>query len=388
MKHIYLDNAATTKIDKEVFEAMKPYLLEEYANPSAVYNFATDIRDRISASRRRIATFLSANEEEIYFTSGGSEADNWAIQGIADAYSYRGKHIITTEIEHHAVLNTCRFLEKHGFEVTYLKPDKYGMISPASFEAAICPDTILASIMLANNEIGTIEPIAELGAIAHRKGVIFHTDAVQAFGHIRIDVDAMNIDLLSASAHKLNGPKGVGMLYVRNGINITSLIHGGSQELGKRAGTLNTAGIIGFGKAVELADKSLEHRQELEQRLRNRFIDRALAEIPDIRLNGHPELRLPNNINISLKNISGESLLLLLNQKGICVSSGAACTAGSLEVSHVLAAIGAKDEFAGGTIRITLSSDNTEEEMDFTLDTLKMLAEKLRACIININMEG
>ena len=284
MDNIYLDNAATTQIDVEVFDAMKPYLMEEYANPSSTYRFAGHTAAKVEDVRRTIADFIGAKSKDVFFTSGGSEADNWAIKGVADALSNKGKHIITTKIEHHAVLHTCEFLEKHGYEVTYLEVDEFGMVDPVSFENAIRPDTILASIMFANNEIGTIEPIAELGRIAHAHGVVFHTDAVQAFGHIRINVDEMNIDLLSASAHKLNGPKGVGLLYIRTGINVTTLIHGGAQERGRRAGTTNAAGIVGFGKAVELANERLEKTCEYETRLRNHLIERVTSEIPHLRL--------------------------------------------------------------------------------------------------------
>lgn len=379
MKQIYLDNAATTKIDAEVFETMKPYLLEEYANPSSTYRFAGKIHGATEDARRIIADFISAKASEIFFTSGGSESDNWAIKGVADALSSKGKHIITSKIEHHAVLNTCKFLEKHGYEVTYLDVDEYGLVDAKSFEAAIRPDTILASIMFANNEIGTIEPIGELGAIARKHGVIFHTDAVQAFGHIRINVDELNIDLLSASAHKISGPKGVGLLYIRSGINVTSLIHGGSQERGKRAGTTNAAGIIGFAKAVELADKRLEETAKYETRLRNKFVDRVLNEIPYVRYNGHPETRLSNNINFCFRFIEGESLLILLDQNNICASSGSACTSGALDPSHVLLAIGLPHEIAHGSIRFTLSRDNTEEEMDYTVDALAKIVERLRS---------
>lgn len=379
MKQIYLDNAATTKIDAEVFETMKPYLLEEYANPSSTYRFAGKIHGATEDARRIIADFISAKASEIFFTSGGSESDNWAIKGVADALSSKGKHIITSKIEHHAVLNTCKFLEKHGYEVTYLDVDEYGLVDAKAFEAAIRPDTILASIMFANNEIGTIEPIGELGAIARKHGVIFHTDAVQAFGHIRINVDELNIDLLSASAHKISGPKGVGLLYIRSGINVTSLIHGGSQERGKRAGTTNAAGIIGFAKAVELADKRLEETAKYETRLRNKFVDRVLNEIPYVRYNGHPETRLSNNINFCFRFIEGESLLILLDQNNICASSGSACTSGALDPSHVLLAIGLPHEIAHGSIRFTLSRDNTEEEMDYTVDALAKIVERLRS---------
>lgn len=379
MERIYLDNAATTKVAPKVFEAMKPYLMEEYANPSSTYRFAGQTHGKVDDARKTIADFIGAKESEIYFTSGGSEADNWAIKGVADALSTRGKHIITTKIEHHAVLHTCEYLEKHGYEVTYLEVDEYGLVDPAKFEAAIRPDTILASVMFANNEIGTIEPIAELGKIAHNHGVIFHTDAVQAFGHIRINVDEMNIDLLSASAHKLNGPKGVGLLYLKTGIKVTTLIHGGSQERGRRAGTTNSAGIIGFGKAVELADERLEANNEYETKLRNKLIERVTTEIPYVKFNGHPEQRLSNNTNFCFRFIEGESLLILLDQNNICASSGSACTSGALDPSHVLLAIGLPHEIAHGSIRFTLSAETTEEEIDYTVEALKKIVDRLRS---------
>ncbi|MCQ2526738.1 MAG: cysteine desulfurase NifS [Lachnospiraceae bacterium] len=379
MENIYLDNAATTKIDPEVIEAMKPYLLAEYANPSSTYTFAGQIHGKVDDARKTIADFIKAKESEIYFTSGGSESDNWAIKGVADALSAKGKHIITTKIEHHAVLHTCEFLEKHGYEVTYLEVDEYGLVDVKKFEEAIRPDTILASIMFANNEIGTIEPIAELGRIAHEHGVVFHTDAVQAFGHIRIDVNAMNIDLLSASAHKLNGPKGVGLLYIKSGLKITNLIHGGAQERGRRAGTTNAAGIIGFGKAVELADSRLEATNAYETKLRDKLIARVTSEIPYVRFNGHPEKRLSNNTNFCFRFIEGESLLILLDQDHICASSGSACTSGALDPSHVLLAIGLPHEIAHGSIRFTLSAETKEEDIDYTVDALKKIVERLRS---------
>lgn len=379
MEQIYLDNAATTEIDSEVFEAMKPYLIAEYANPSSTYRFAGKIAGAVEEVRVQIAEFLGAKNKEIFFTSGGSESDNWAIKGVADAYSEKGKHIITTKIEHHAVLHTCEFLENHGYEVTYLDVDEYGMVDPNAFEQAIRQDTILASIMFANNEIGTIEPIAELAKIAHQHGVIFHTDAVQAFGHVRINVDEMGIDLLSASAHKVNGPKGVGLLYIKSGVKVTQLIHGGGQERGRRAGTTNAAGIIGFGKAVELADNRLEENTEREVKLRDYLIKRVTSEIPYTKFNGHPTQRLSNNTNFCFRFIEGESLLILLDQKNICASSGSACTSGALDPSHVLLAIGLPHEIAHGSIRFTLSSKTTEDEIDYTVDSLKQIVERLRS---------
>lgn len=376
---IYLDNAATTKIDPLALEAMRPYLEEEYANPSSSYRFSGRTHGKVEEQRELIANFLGAKPKEIFFTSGGSESDNWAIKGIADSLSKKGNHIITTKIEHHAVLHTCEFLEEHGYEVTYLDVDENGLVDPKAFEEAIKPTTILASIMFANNEIGTIEPIAQLGKIAHEKDVIFHTDAVQAFGHVRINVDEMNIDLLSASAHKIGGPKGVGLLYVRSGIELTTLIHGGSQERGMRAGTTNAAGIIGFGKAVELADSRLEETVEYETKLRDKLINRVTTEIPYVKFNGDPIKRLSNNTNFCFRFIEGESLLIMLDQNRICASSGSACTSGALDPSHVLLAIGLPHEIAHGSIRFTLSHDTTEEDIDYTVDTLKKIVERLRS---------
>lgn len=377
-KLIYLDNAATTKIDHEVFETMRPYLEEEYANPSSAYGFAGNISKKVDEARESIATFLGAKNKEIFFTSGGSESDNWAIKGIADSLRDKGNHIITSKIEHHAVLHTCEFLEKHGYEVTYLDVDENGLVDPKKFEEAIKPTTILASIMFANNEIGTIEPIEELGRIAHEHKILFHTDAVQAFGHVRIDVEKMNIDMLSASAHKINGPKGVGLLYIKSGIKLSNLIHGGAQEKGRRAGTTNAAGIIGFAKAVELADSRLEEVAAYETKLRDRLIERITTEIPYVRFNGDRVKRLSNNTNFCFRFVEGESLLLLLDKSGICASSGSACTSGSLDPSHVLLAIGLPHEIAHGSIRFTLSSETTEEDIDYTADTVKKIVERLR----------
>lgn len=378
MSLIYLDNAATTAIDKEVLAAMRPYLEEEYANPSGAYRFAGITHDRVEEARAEIAATIGAEPREIFFTSGGSESDNWAIKGVADSLRSKGNHIITTKIEHHAVLHTCEYLEAHGYEVTYLDVDAFGLVDPAQFEAAIRPTTILASVMFANNEIGTIEPIAELGRIAHKHGILFHTDAVQAFAHVKIQVDEMNIDLMSASAHKLNGPKGVGLLYIRKGTKIETLIHGGSQERGRRAGTTNAAGIIGFGKAVSLANARMEEVAAHEAKLREKLVKRVTTEIPYVRYNGHPERRLTNNANFCFRFIEGESLLMLLDQEGICASSGSACTSGSLDPSHVLLAIGLPHEIAHGSVRFTLSAETMEAEIDTTVDTLKNIVTRLR----------
>lgn len=376
---IYLDNAATTAVPEEVFEAMKPYFTQIYGNPSSVYQFAFDAKNKVEEARKDIASLIGAKSSEIYFTSGGSESDNWAIKGIAEQLRNKGKHIITSAIEHHAVLHTCKWLEKQGYEVTYLPVDEYGVVSPESVEAAIRPDTILISIMYANNEIGTIEPISQIGAIAKKYKILFHTDAVQAYGHIPIDVAKENIDLLSASGHKFGGPKGVGFLYIRSGIRIGSFIHGGSQERGRRAGTTNSAGIIGMGVAAKLAKEQMEENRKKEIELRDYMIDRILTEIPYTRLNGHSDNRLSGNVHICFRFIEGESLLILLDMNEICASSGSACTSGSLDPSHVLLAIGLPHEVAHGSLRMTLSHNNTKEEIDFTVDKLKEIVERLRS---------
>ena len=380
MKTIYLDNAATTPCRPEVVEAMLPYFTEKFGNPSAIYNLGQVAQDAIQQARKDVAGVINAaSPNEVFFTSGGSEADNWALKGVMDAYKgKKGKHLITTKIEHHAILHTAQFLEQQGFEVTYLDVDKYGLVSPEAFEAAIRPDTVMASIMFANNEIGTIEPIKELAAIAHAHKVIFHTDAVQAFCHEKIDVQELGIDLMSASGHKLYGPKGVGMLYVRRGVRISNLIHGGGQERGKRATTENTAGIIGFAKAAVLAEAEREEQHERQAAIRDHAIQRITTEIPHCFLNGHPTQRLANNINISFEFIEGEGMLLRLGAKGICASSGSACTSGSLDPSHVLLAIGLPHEKAHGSLRATLGRDTTLEDVDFMCDVLKDAIAGLR----------
>lgn len=375
---IYLDNAATTRMASEVVEAMLPYFTEYYGNASTVYRFGEKSREAVTEARDKIASAIGARTEEIYFTAGGSESDNWAIKATAEAYGNKGKHIITSKIEHHAVLHTCEYLEKQGYDVTYLDVDENGLISLEELEAAIRPDTILITIMFANNEIGTIEPVEEIGRIAHAHGVYFHTDAVQAFGQIPIDVDEMNIDMLSASAHKMNGPKGIGLLYIRKGVKIRSFIHGGAQERKRRAGTENVPGIAGFGKAVELAAASMEERMERESSLRDYLIKRVEEEIPYARLNGDRKKRLPNNVNFCFRFIEGESLLIKLDMEGICASSGSACTSGSLDPSHVLLAIGLPHEIAHGSLRLTLGADTTKEEIDRTVDTLKGIVAYLR----------
>ena len=378
-KYIYLDNAATTQVYPEVFEAMKPYFTEYYANPSSIYSFADEAKKAVDESRKAIADFIGARTEEIYFTAGGSESDNWAIKATARAYGDKGKHIITSKIEHHAVLHTCQELEKQGFEVTYLDVDENGIVLIHELKKAIRPDTTLITIMTANNEIGTIEPIAEIGAVAKEHGILFHTDAVQAFAHIPMNVDEMNIDMLSASGHKFNGPKGVGFMYIRRGVKIGSFVHGGAQERQRRAGTHNVTGIVGMAKALELAKASMDERIAYETELRDYLIKRVTEEIPYSRLNGDRVKRLPNNANFCFRFIEGESMLILLDQNGICGSSGSACTSGSLDPSHVLLAIGLPHEIAHGSLRLTLSEKNTKEEIDFVVDKLKGIIERLRS---------
>ena len=378
-KVIYLDNAATTKVNEEVLKEMLPYFTEVYSNPSAVYSFAAEGKKAVMEARNQVASVIGAKPEEIYFTGGGSESDNWALKATAEAYAEKGRHIITTKIEHHAILHTCEYLENKGFEITYLDVDSDGRISLKELEKAIRPDTILVSVMTANNEIGTVEPIAEIGRIAHEKGTLFHTDAVQAYGHIPINVDDMNIDMLSASGHKFNGPKGIGVMYIRKGIKIRSFIHGGAQERGRRAGTSNVPGIVGIGKAAALADKTMNERIKKEVKLRDYLISRIENEIPYAKLNGHRTDRLPNNVNFCFRFIEGESLLILLDQQGICASSGSACTSGSLDPSHVLLAIGLPHEIAHGSLRLTLSDETTKEEIDFVVDELKKIVERLRS---------
>lgn len=376
---IYLDNAATTQVSEAVLAEMLPYFRECYSNPSAIYTFAGEAKKAVDGARRQAAELIGAKPEEIYFTGGGSESDNWALKAAAEAYASKGKHIITSKIEHHAILHTCEYLENQGYEVTYLDVDGDGKISLEQLKAAIRPDTILISIMAANNEIGTIEPIAEIGKIAHESGVLFHTDAVQAYGHIPLDVDAMQIDMLSASGHKLNGPKGVGILYIRKGVRIRSFIHGGAQERGRRAGTLNVPGIVGFGSAAQHAKDTMEERSKQETQLREHLTKRVLEEIPYARLNGHETDRLPNNASFCFRFIEGESMLILLDQLGIYASSGSACTSGALDPSHVLLAIGLPHEIAHGSLRLTLSEQTTLEEIDFVVDELKKIVERLRS---------
>lgn len=379
-KMIYLDNAATTKTAPEVVQAMLPYFTELYGNPSSVYDFAGKSKEAVTNAREQIAGVLGAKKEEIYFTAGGTEADNWALKAAYEAYGAKGNHIITTKIEHHAILHTCEYLEKQrGAKITYLDVDENGLVRLEDLEKAITPETILISVMFANNEIGTIEPIREIGMLAREHGILFHTDAVQAFGQVPINVDEMGIDMLSSSAHKINGPKGIGFLYIRKGVKNRSFIHGGAQERKRRAGTENVPGIVGYGAAAQRAAQTMKERTEKEIRLRDHMIRRIVNEIPYVRLNGDPVKRLPNNVNVSFEFIEGESLLLMLDGFGICASSGSACTSGSLDPSHVLLAIGLPHEIAHGSLRMTLSDETTREDVDFTVDRLKEIVEKLRS---------
>ena len=377
-KFLYLDNAATTKTAPEVLEAMLPYFTEKFGNPSSVYTFAAGNKEVVDVQRDRIAATLGAKSNEIYFTAGGSEADNWALKATADAYRDKGKHIITTKIEHHAILHTAQYLEKNGYEVTYLDVDEDGKVRLEDLKKAIRPETILISVMFANNEIGTIEPIKEIGQIAHEHGILFHTDAVQAYGQLPINVDECHIDMLSASGHKLNGPKGIGFLYIRKGVKIRSFIHGGAQERKRRAGTENVPGIVGIGTAAKRAADTREERTASEVEVRDYLIDRVLKEIPYSRLNGHRTDRLPNNANFSFQFIEGESLLIMLDGKGICASSGSACTSGSLGPSHVLLAIGLPHEIAHGSLRLTINEEITKEDIDYVVENLKAIIERLR----------
>ncbi len=378
-KFIYLDNAATTKTAPEVVDAMLPYFSEKYGNPSSIYSFSAANKEVIDKQREIIASALGAQPKEIYYTAGGTESDNWALKATAEAYGSQGKHIITTKIEHHAVLHSAQYLEGKGYEVTYLNVDENGKVDLQELEEAIRPDTILISVMFANNEIGTIEPIKEIGEIAHEHGILFHTDAVQAFGQIPIDVDECHIDMLSASGHKLNGPKGIGFMYIRTGVKIKSFIHGGAQERKRRAGTENVPGIVGLGAAVERAIRTMPERTAKERELRDHLVKRVLEEIPYCRYNGDPVDRLPNNANFCFRFVEGESLLIMLDNEGICGSSGSACTSGSLDPSHVLLAIGLPHEIAHGSLRLTLGEDTTLEDIDYVVDKLKEIVAHLRS---------
>lgn len=377
-KRIYMDHAATTYVKPEVLDAMTPYFTEHFGNPSSIHSFARETKKAIDHAREQVANAIGATPSEIFFTSGATESDNWVLRGMAYQHKNKGNHIITTAIEHHAILHTCQALEKQGFEVTYLEVDENGLVTPEQVKNAITDKTILVSVMFANNEIGTIEPIEQIGAVCKEKGVVFHTDAVQAFGAVPIDVNKMNIDLLSITGHKLYGPKGTGALYIRKGVILKNLIEGGAQERGKRPGTENIAGIVGLGKAAELANEHMEENAARLTALRDQLIDGILQQIPETRLNGHRTKRLPNNVNICFRYIEGESLLLLLDRAGIAASSGSACTSGSLDPSHVLLAIGLPHEIAHGSLRLTLGACTTEEDVLYTIETLKTIVERLR----------
>lgn len=378
-KLIYLDNAATTKTAPEVVDAMLPYFSELYGNPSSIYDFSQKSKEGLMAARAQIGAVLGTDAQNIYFTAGGSEADNWALKATFEAYKNKGNHIITTKIEHHAILHTCEYLEKErGAKITYLNVDENGLVKLDELKRAITPETILVSVMFANNEIGTIQPIKEIGEICKEKGILFHTDAVQAFGQVPIKVDELNIDMLSSSGHKINGPKGIGFLYIRKGVKIKSFVHGGAQERKRRAGTENVPGIVGYGAAAARADRTMAERTGAEIELRDYAINRIMNEIPYAKLNGDPVKRLPNNINFSFQFIEGESLLLMLDSDGICASSGSACTSGSLDPSHVLLAIGLPHEIAHGSLRMTISEETTKEDMDFVIDRLKFIVQYLR----------
>ncbi|MBR5949491.1 MAG: cysteine desulfurase NifS [Clostridia bacterium] len=379
MKRVYMDNAATTALNKEVLEAMMPYLTDIYGNPSSLHTFGQEAHKAVENARHQVAVAIgAADDKEIIFTGCGTESDNMVLLGIAQRYAKKGKHIITTAVEHHAVLYTAERLEKMGYEVTYLPVDEYGMVTAAQVREAIRPDTILVSVMFGNNEVGTVMPIKQIGEVCREKGVFFHTDAVQAVGHVHINVQQMNIDLLSLSAHKFHGPKGVGALYVKKGIVVPALLTGGAQERNKRAGTENVAGIVGLGKAIELACSSIDETSARIIHLRDKLMSGIAGSIPEVKLNGHPTERLPGNVNFSIKYIEGESILLMLDINGIAASSGSACTSGSLDPSHVLLAMGLPHEIAHGSLRLTLGDDTTEEEVDYVLEVLPKVVERLR----------
>ncbi|OGO18551.1 MAG: cysteine desulfurase NifS [Chloroflexi bacterium RBG_16_50_11] len=379
MKKIYLDHAATTPVHPDVLQAMLPYFTDAFGNPSSIHSYGLEAREAIENARANVAALIGALKEEVIFTSGGTEADNYALQGVAFANESKGNHIITTAIEHHAILETCKFLEKRGFTVTYLPVDKYAMVDPADVKKAINPKTILVSVMHANNEVGTVQPLAEIGKITRAAGVYFHTDAVQTVGHIPLNVDEPGVDLLSMSAHKLYGPKGIGALYIRKGTRLASFIHGGGQEKGRRAGTENVTGIVGLGKAAEIARREMAEEIERLTGIRDRFIADLQKAIEDVTLNGHPVQRLPNNVNISVSFVEGEAMLLNLDMQGICASTGSACSSGNLEASHVLLATGCSHTQAHGSLRFTLGKWTTEAELKKVLDTLPPIVKKLRA---------
>ena len=378
-RFVYLGNAATTSTKKEVVDAMYPFFTESFGNPSSVYDFAAKNKKAVNDSRQTIADALHADVRDIYFTAGGSESDNWALIATAEAYENKGKHIITSKIEHHAILHTCDYLESRGFEITYIDVDENGILKLDELKKAIRPDTILISVMFANNEIGTIQPIKEIGEIAKEHDILFHTDAVQAFGQIPINVDELHIDMLSACGHKLHGPKGIGFLYIRKGLKLRSFIHGGAQERKRRAGTENVPGIVGLGKAVSIAVETMDERIKHETEVRDYMIEKIKKTIPYCRLNGDRTKRLPNNVNFSFQFVEGESLLIMLDMEGICASSGSACTSGSLDPSHVLLAIGLPHEIAHGSLRMTLSEETTIEDADYVIDKLQGIVAKLRS---------
>ena len=375
---VYLDNAATTRMAEEAEAAMQPYLVEKFGNASTAYGYGEEAQAAIAHAREVIAASLDARSSEIYFTSGGSEADNWAVKGVAEAYGKYGRHIITSRIEHHAVLNSCHYLEEQGYEVTYLDVDQNGMISLEQLEQAVREDTILISVMFGNNEVGTIEPVMQIGRFARDHQILFHTDAVQAYAQIPISMQQYHIDLLSASAHKFHGPKGVGFLYVRDGVTMPSFIHGGSQERGKRAGTENVPGIVGMGKAAELAAKGMRAGMYRETMLRNYLIEKIVHEIPDVRVNGHRTKRLPGNVSVSFKGVDGASLLILLDEDGICASGGSACNTGESRISYVIKELGVPEDYAAGTVRMTLSRDTGRSDIDAAVESLKRNIDRLR----------
>ena len=379
---IYLDNAATTRTAPEVVEAMLPYFTEYYGNAGSIYGLAGESRKALLRARETISGTLGAEANEIYFTAGGSESDNWALKAVFEAWQDKGRHIITSRIEHHAVLHTCEYLEKMGARVTYLDVDSEGLVDPGQLERAIRPDTILISVMAANNEVGTIQPVKEIGEIAAAHGILFHTDAVQAYGHLPLAVQECHIDLLSASAHKFNGPKGAGVLYVGKKAGIRSFIHGGQQERGRRAGTENVPGIVGMAAAARRAHEHMEERAQKERMLRDYLIGRIEAEIPDVALNGHRTKRLPNNVNFSFADMEGETMLIMLDMAQICASAGSACTSGAVDPSHVLLAMGLSGERARGSLRLTLSEENTREELDTVVEELARIVARVRGMMI------
>ena len=379
MNHkIYMDHAATTAVKEEVLQEMLPYFSQIYGNPSSIYSFGRDAKRAIEVARDKVAKALGTNPSEIYFTAGGSESDNWAVKGVAYANRKKGNHIITTAIEHHAVLDTCKYLDKNGFQITYLPVDKDGLITAQQVADAITDKTILITVMYANNEIGVIQPIQEIGKIAKEKGIYFHTDAVQAIGAIPVSISDLHVDFLSLAAHKFYGPKGIGVLYIRRGVQLETFIHGGAQERNKRAGTENVPGIVGLGKAIEIAVNQLDSYSSHVQHLRDRLIAEVMSKVPNVRLNGHPTKRLPGNVNFSIEYIEGESLLLSLDMKGIAASSGSACTSGSLDPSHVLLAIGLPHEIAHGSLRLTLGEENTDEDVDYCVEVIPGIVNRLR----------